>query len=380
MSVINGFLDNLLNKALSPRGDMADYRHSAYLYNQNAFALAPKHKFLYHVVFEPSSAALQFMPQLSNRSREEINMLVKTVELPQFNAVTETKNQYNRKKNIQTSISYSPIRIEFHDDNVGITTALLESYYRYYYRDGNLISNPSAYDPRGTYKSSQLAGIKYGLNNGTQVPFFNRITVFQLARHVYTGFTLINPLVNSWSHDALDYSDSQTTTNTLEISYEAVHYTRGNVGEDSPAGFAKSHYDSLPSSISTGSSLGFGNGGVLGSVGSLLNDASSGTAGLDTILQTVNLYQNAKELNTSQLATTGLNILENITSSSARAAPLFIKSTTGSNSLSGIPNTVFPKGAGVGALASQTTSIGGKTDSTSSLYQAKINQARENNQ
>jgi hypothetical protein len=375
---LNGFLDNLLNGALSPRGDLSDYRHASYLYNQNSFALAPRHKFLYHVVFEPSAEALNYMPQLSNRNREEINMLVKSVDLPQFNAEIETKNQYNRKKNVQTAISYDPIQLVFHDDNVGITTSLLEAYYRYYYEDGNLLGNSSAYDPRSTYKSSQLAKIDYGMTNKAQVPFFRRITVFQLARQRFTGFTLVNPIIASWGHDSLDNADSQPTANTIRLAYEAVHYTRGNTGEDSPAGFAKSHYDKLPSSIRS-TTNDFGNGGVLGTVGDILTDVTTGNTGLSTILKGIDLFRNSKTLTTDQLRTDGVRILENFASTAIRSSPLFINSNTATNSLSGVANTSFPKSAGPGAKASEISAQGGAVDTNSAVYAERIAQARENN-
>ena len=47
-----------------------------------------------------------------------------------------TVQQYNKKRNIQTKITYDPSYNSFHDDNYGVTTALWETYYRYYYKDG----------------------------------------------------------------------------------------------------------------------------------------------------------------------------------------------------------------------------------------------------
>jgi len=36
-NIFNGFLDNLVNGALSPKGDMADYAHAARLYTDDNF-------------------------------------------------------------------------------------------------------------------------------------------------------------------------------------------------------------------------------------------------------------------------------------------------------------------------------------------------------
>ena len=120
-NILNGFLDNLLSGTTNPKGDMADFQHAARLYTDDAFRLAPKAKFLYHVVIELSPTASANLPQLDQRHKNEINLLVKSVDLPKVSMNTVTKNMYNRKKNLQTSLEYDPVNITFHDDNLGIT-------------------------------------------------------------------------------------------------------------------------------------------------------------------------------------------------------------------------------------------------------------------
>ena len=44
-----------------------------------------------------------------------------------------TVQQYNKKRKLQTRIAYDPVTVVFHDDNYGVTSALWETYYRYYY-------------------------------------------------------------------------------------------------------------------------------------------------------------------------------------------------------------------------------------------------------
>ena len=44
----NGFLDNLVNGILGPKGTMADWQHASRLYVDGNLKLAPKSKFLYH--------------------------------------------------------------------------------------------------------------------------------------------------------------------------------------------------------------------------------------------------------------------------------------------------------------------------------------------
>src|SRR6056297_2578268 len=127
------FLDNVGQGLTNPKGNLGDFRHAARLFIEDTFRLAPKQKFLFFVNFELSPDALALFPQLRNRHLPEINMLVKTADLPQYSANIDVKNQYIRKKVVQTSIDYTPVTLTMHDDNIGVTTLLLEAYYKYYY-------------------------------------------------------------------------------------------------------------------------------------------------------------------------------------------------------------------------------------------------------
>ena len=55
---LNGFLDNLVSGALSPKGNLGDFAHAARLYVDDAHRLSPKHKFLYHVSFNLNPEAV----------------------------------------------------------------------------------------------------------------------------------------------------------------------------------------------------------------------------------------------------------------------------------------------------------------------------------
>ena len=51
-NILNGFLDNVLQGATNPGGNLKDYQHAARLFVDDGMRLAPKTKFLYHCVFE----------------------------------------------------------------------------------------------------------------------------------------------------------------------------------------------------------------------------------------------------------------------------------------------------------------------------------------
>lgn len=219
--------------------NLRDARHAHNLYTKGGFDWAPKVKFLYHVSFELSDEARQFASTTSQYLKV-VNVLVKSADLPSYSAQIETKKQYNRIKHLQTRIDYDPVNIVFHDDNVGITSKLLEEYYRYYYKDGGKFDdpgNPTDFGPRDKYKEKVP---RYGLDDGPATPFFKYIKIFQLARQEWTGYTLVNPLVEKWQHDAVDSSEGAgITQNALTILYESVLYSRGQVSEQGdPPGFA----------------------------------------------------------------------------------------------------------------------------------------------
>lgn len=246
---------NLVNR--DPELHLRDAQHARRFYTENGHLFSPKVKFLYHVVFEISG---EHAATVSNKYSKEISVLVKMCDLPQFRINVDTRKQYNRNKNFQTGINYEEVKIVFHDDSYGVTTALLEDYYRYYYRDGNKNKGtPGSYTDFGNFSPYQYREKlpRYGLDflyaTGPRGHFFKKIIIYQMALQQWTSYTLVNPLVTSFGHDTLDYSDgSGIMENTLSIAYEAVMYNRGNVGDDSePTGFADpgAGYDVTPSPL-----------------------------------------------------------------------------------------------------------------------------------
>ena len=371
-NILNGFLNNVLSGATNPGGNLKDYQHAARLFTDDGMRLAPKTKFLYHCVFELSPEAQKMVPNMDQRHKQEINMLVKQVDLPKFSIQTATKNMYNRKKNLQTSIEYDPVNIVFHDDNMGLTTTLMEAYYRYYFRDGNHRNegvNPP-YNARNTYGNSISQNYRYGLDNDHKTPFFNKITIYQMARHEYLGYTLVNPMVTGLTHDQMDSGDNSTPSqNQITVAYEAVFYSRGAVGEDSPKGFATSHYDRTPSPLTIGgggtSSL-FGGGGVIGGISDVLGDIAGGQFNLGTALTAFNTFKNAKSLSKEGLREEGFNILKRTVTNIGR------------ENVGGLSNITIPKANGNGANASVTNTNGGTVDTNSLIYGQRVNQASGN--
>lgn len=358
MAKFNGFFNNLINGALSPKGDMADWQHAARLYTDDNFRLAPKQKFLYHVAFNLNEKVInKVVPNWDKKHGLEVNMLVKSVTMPKFDIQVETKNKYNRKKNLQTRIDYGPVNIIFHDDNQGLTTQLWAAYYQYYYRDGRYGSvdgagNPNqtaqAYDRFNTYKGVDANGDRYGLDNDSYQPFFNSIQITQMARKQYTTLTLVNPMIQGWDHDTLDNSVSaDPVQSTMTVVYESVFYSDGPVQTGSaPIGFGQEHYDVSPSPIAAGNATAlFGPSGVLAGGSRVLSDIASGQVGVGTLITAANTFRNAKNLSSEGIRNEALSV-----------ATRAIGNASGVN-VSGLANTSFPKQGGTGTQATVAAAV-----------------------
>lgn len=243
MSLKNAFLFNLLSET-----HLRDARHANQIYTQSNFAFAPKTKYLYHVRFEPNSEVGNSATSNVFAFQKELGVLVKSADLPSYRANIENKQQYNRKKNIQTRIDYTDVKISFHDDNTGVTRALLEEYYRYYFVDANKVvsGRDGAFEQRDKYFARVP---NYGLNNSKRTPFFKYITIYQLSRREWVAYTLVNPLLSAWDHGSVGSEENGFNENSITVAYESVLYTSGSVKQDTPVGLADASigYDVTPS-------------------------------------------------------------------------------------------------------------------------------------
>jgi hypothetical protein len=323
----------------NPKGNLGDFRHASRTFVDDSFRLAPKAKFLFHVFFKINTNALKSL-NFKYQHQNEIGILVKSADLPKFTVASETANQYNRKKVVQTKVDYQPISIKFHDDNLGVTRQLWENYFSYYYAD------PIASKIQGNYLRTATLGHSYirspyGLDNNSSIPFFDSIVIYQMARKYWNSYTLVNPLITSWNHDTVDYSNSNPGEQSMSIAYESVYYDNGLVSQGNPLGFGVDHYDTVPSPISLaggGTRSLFGAGGVLAGASSVFGSVASGQAFsspenfVATAITAVNTYNNSK-----QLSRTGITEeLTNVTNKSL--------STLSSPGAGAVRNTTFPVG------------------------------------
>ena len=285
---------------------MKDYQHASRLYIDNNFKLMPKQKFLFHVVFNLDESI--FQTKFSSSERYQLNMLVKTCDLPKYNMSMEEKTQYNKKMYTATRIAYEPVNITFHDDHADTVNAFWKKYYEYNIADSVGMNN--GYTIAGT-KDDYYDGIgkekrtnKFGLDTPKQrrKPYLKSIDIFVLHKQRFTSMTLVNPVIGSFSHDNLDQADGTgVMNNTMQILYETVVYGAGPVNFNEVPGFATINYDKSPSPLSIlggGTNSIFGPGGIVDGIGSVIKNVNDGNI-LGAILSASNTYNNAKKIKKS---------------------------------------------------------------------------------
>ena len=284
---------------------MKDFRHASRLYIDDHHKLAPKHKFLYHVVFDLDDTVS--VNSFTEAERRELNMLVKAVDLPRYDMNYEEKVQYNKKMYTNTRIVYDPINITFHDDHADTVNAFWKKYYEYEIADPVQLTDAVQEISKDDYYLTNRTYTKWGLDTPKQrkKPYIRNITIFVLHNQRFTSFSLINPVIGSFSHDNLDQADGAgVLQNQMQILYETVRYNSGvirpqgfNRGEGVP-GFATIHYDNEPSPLTVlggGTNSIFGPGGVVDGIGSVIRNVQSGNI-LGAILGASNTYNNAKKI------------------------------------------------------------------------------------
>ena len=281
---------------------MKDFQHASRLYVDDNFRLLPKQKFLFHVVFTIDNT-IPANPFTKNE-RLELNMLVKSCELPKYDMNLEEKLQYNKKVYVGTRIKYNPVNIVFHDDHADTVNQFWKAYYEYNIADSQSINRSGVEDIAKDdmyHDKDRKVVTQFGMDNSQQrgKPFLKAVEIFVLHKKTFTSFSLVNPIIGSFSHDNLDQAAGDgVMTNTMQLFYETVIYKAGVVDGVSVEGFATLHYDKEPSPLSVlgrGTTSIFGPGGIVDGIGSVIGKAGRGDY-FGAVLGAINTYNNAKKI------------------------------------------------------------------------------------
>ena len=309
--------------------NLRDYTHASKVFTTNSYELKPRFKFLFHVVFTINVgqiAAIRNAKIFQPDQVYNLSLAVKTIDLPKYTINTETLNQYNRKRVVQTKINYEPINVTFHDDGGDSIREMWYQYYSYYYKDpaqkynnisptngsiGNITNYQTGmdYNARDIYNQERIANVNDwgyigesytdgGSTASGKPPFFRDIQIYGFDQHKYARYVLINPLITNWSHDQYDYSQGNgIMQNSMTVAYETVKYYSGALGKpDRNVAWPDfAHYDNTPSPIiSRGNSTAsvFGQGGLVSTVDGIVSDLQSGS-----VMGLIGAAQKASALN-----------------------------------------------------------------------------------
>jgi hypothetical protein len=205
---------------------------------------------------------------------------VKSAELPKITAKTEDLTQYNKKRVIHTGYDTSPVTIVLNDTVKGTARKLWQSYLRNTFADFNH-SDPSAWNS-DTLQSTMLGDNigfgfvtpdKDGAFGESARYYFETIEIYQVFGGTFTTTTLVNPRIQQFDADTLDYEDMAPMTFRMQLTYEAVLYKELQRLSDNrelydifrdTEGFGGDPYEPIDTGL-----------GFLGGLGSQINDIAN---------------------------------------------------------------------------------------------------------
>ena len=284
---------NTILNALAKGDQIKDFSHAARLFIDNNYELQPRFSNLFHVVFNLTPQAARLFNSVD---KMEINMLVKTIDLPTFNIDTQTHNQYNRQVHSQHKLNYNPVTVTFHDGQKDLIRSFLHTYANFYYNDSKHSLGGSSYstnDRYGGYRSDD-----FGMSDGNQ-RFFKDIRVCTMLQKRFAEYTLVNPILTAFGHDSHSYADTSVMQHNMTIQYETVKYATGFVNNINPKGFSDIHYDNSPSPLGVfgggvGNSI-FFQGGLVDAANTVATDLFNGNI-LGAVIKGGVIFNNTKDL------------------------------------------------------------------------------------
>lgn len=280
---------------------LRDYKHASKTFRPNAYANSPKFKWLFHVYFDINKTLITQQPNIFPDDSTP-GLLVKNISLPKFSMALSEMNQYNRKRYVQTKLTYDPIQVTFHDDNAGAIRSMWYNYFSYYYNDtNNPVGRTSAQaaailNSKNQYLPDISSDVNWGYRGEpantstsssigiTKAPFFKSIKIYGFNQHNFALYELINPIIEKFDHDTYDYYQTNgIMENRMTLRYETVKYSQGALNGQDPsavvAGFGQTaNYDKNLSPIARPGSNRtiLGQGGVVDAGVGVLEDLKNG--------------------------------------------------------------------------------------------------------
>jgi len=234
---------------------LGDSHHASNTYGMTGatFTNVPKSKFLFFVKFYRPAAAG------GSDWQTGLPFVVKNIDRPRISFKTETLNQYNRKRIVQTSHEFETLQLRFHDTVNPALQRMFVEYYQYYYGDSKV------YDTGGQVVYDVVTGEPYKQGSWGFLPpleaqnygyFFSHIEVYQLYAGMMEKFTLINPKISSYNPDDFDYSIGNVSNEIqMSVDFEGISYSapeKISAAKDSEFGLDRGLYWNVENDVVDG--------------------------------------------------------------------------------------------------------------------------------
>jgi hypothetical protein len=193
----------------------------------SSFTAVPKSKFMFYVRFHRTST------NGASNWEQTLSFAVKSLDRPKIEFDTETINQYNKKRIVQTRVNYSPVNLRLHDTIDNRAQAMFQEYFQFYYGDGkNTNDEDWFYDiTLDEFKNSGSWGFIPPSGEPNQTYFFSKVQVYQIYSGRYDQFDLIHPKISSFDPDDLDYANGDTP-NEIQMTLEYEGIIQKALGEE----------------------------------------------------------------------------------------------------------------------------------------------------
>jgi len=227
------FLKNIWSALGDREFYLRDFRNA---YHYKPSQDPPRQQFGGYVSFVPDRDLYSELFQSAGEDELRIRMgsLVRSADMPQIEFKTQTMNEYNKKKIVNTGVEYQPVTIRVADTVSNAWLQIIMKYFAYHYmnprnkgyqNDRDINSQTinrggadfvgSQYGAGGPFDSN-----RYGYNVNENPNFFERIDYVLYHGGKGVQYSLLNPIMTGFTHTPIDYASNELMEFTMTFQYE----------------------------------------------------------------------------------------------------------------------------------------------------------------
>lgn len=190
-----------------------------------------RQKFQGYVNFIFNRNVLQFLANNNLTFKTSISSLVRRATLPAIDYKVQTKNQFNKRRLVQTGLDYKPLEITVYDTINNDWLTVLMKYYAYNFMnprnknkfgDRDIELNKDMVNEMfgSSFKGKTFASNEQGLNLQNEANFFERIDIILYHGGKGVQYSVTNPMMLNFNASDIDYSSSEAMDFTMSFDYE----------------------------------------------------------------------------------------------------------------------------------------------------------------